>query len=86
MRIIGIRQIALVAAMAGAGLAAWQFLRQPVAKPKGGDSAPATNGAGRNGHGATKDELYKRAAQLGIRGRSKMTKSELQAALSRISG
>ncbi|MEV0283202.1 hypothetical protein AB0H36_03690 [Kribbella sp. NPDC050820] len=35
----------------------------------------------RTGHGPTKDQLYADAKRLGIKGRSKMTKSELEKAV-----
>ncbi|MDX6651425.1 MAG: hypothetical protein QOJ38_206 [Solirubrobacterales bacterium] len=51
--------------------------------------AASTGGSRRNGgsptSSPTKEELYKRATALGIEGRSKMTKAELEAAISRAS-
>ena len=35
------------------------------------------------GHERTKEELYRQAKRLGIKGRSKMNKGQLKAALSR---
>ncbi|MEZ5265617.1 MAG: Rho termination factor N-terminal domain-containing protein [Acidimicrobiales bacterium] len=40
-----------------------------------------TGSTNRSGSGATKDELYERAKEAGIEGRSSMTKDELEAAL-----
>ena len=40
-----------------------------------------TGSTKRSGTGATKDELYERAKEAGIEGRSSMTKDELEAAL-----
>ena len=48
------------------------------------DSAPAENEAGAEdsaGEGATKAELYERATELGIKGRSSMSKAELERAI-----
>lgn len=62
----------------------------PPTPPVGSDPAPepapqadpARSDAG-NGVEPTKAELYERAQQLGIEGRSRMSKAELRAAISR---
>lgn len=50
------------------------------------DVSPGHRGGKRSGHGPggpTKDQLYNEARERGIRGRSKMTKRQLQNALGR---
>ena len=57
----------------------------PPTPPVAADPAPKPDPARStaNGGEATKAELYERAQQLGIEGRSRMSKAELQAAISR---
>ena len=63
---------------------------QPPTPPVGSDPAPKsapqvdpTGSSAGNGGEPTKVELYERAQQLGIEGRSRMSKAELQRAISR---
>jgi DNA end-binding protein Ku len=55
-----------------------------AAKPKPGPKSspkPAAKSAASNGAGASKAELYEKATELGIKGRSKMSKAELERAI-----
>jgi cation transport regulator ChaB len=55
-------------------------------QPKGGGAAArrrAKTYGGVDVEGHTKDELYERARKLGVKGRSKMTKTELAEAIAR---
>jgi hypothetical protein len=49
----------------------------PSSSPAPAQPAPASG----SGNGATKAELYERATELGIKGRSKMSKAELERAI-----
>jgi hypothetical protein len=51
--------------------------------PKPSPPADAAGSTAGNGGEPTKAELYERAQQLGIEGRSRMSKAELQRAISR---
>ena len=51
------------------------------APPETGEGAPAPSGNGARVAGATKAELYERAKQLDVEGRSKMSKDELAEAV-----
>lgn len=51
---------------------------EPAAAPK---AQSRTGGSSSNGGEPTKAELYERAQELGIEGRSKMSKRELQRAI-----
>jgi hypothetical protein len=58
----------------------------PLSPPQAGTgpAAPAENEAGAEdsaGEGPTKAELYERATELGIKGRSSMSKAELERAI-----
>jgi hypothetical protein len=79
------RKLLFLGVLAGLGAAVWRYLQQPVASPQAA-AAPATPSSS-NGDAPTdaptKEELYERASAMGIRGRSKMTKAELEAAISR---
>ena len=77
-------------ALGTAGFAAWRRMREPSnapppLAPEPRDDDPRRPGAGPNGRTATRDELYARARALDIPGRSRMTKRELEQALSRAS-
>jgi len=55
-------------------------------EPKGGGGGGrSSQGGGRSSQGATKQELYEKAKQLDISGRSKMRKDELERAVRRAS-
>lgn len=83
------------AILGAAGYVAWKFLRDTTpSMPEtlkqgsegasvGGPSAskPAASSGDSNGSGDTKAELYERAKQLGIEGRSKMSKQDLERAI-----
>jgi hypothetical protein len=57
-------------------------LKQTEAKQRKGQTAQARKESGhREPGGATREELYRRAQQAGVPGRSHMTKDELQRAL-----
>lgn len=83
-------------ALAGLAYGAWVWLKglldeppHPIgqeaptdATPKQAKPAsPAAKSAPSNGGGATKAELYERATELEIKGRSKMSKAELERAI-----
>jgi hypothetical protein len=55
-----------------------QFSRVPgrLTSPKGGQAMPI-------GQERTKEQLYRQAKRLGVKGRSKMNKGQLKAALAR---
>jgi len=57
------------------GVASW-YGRGNRPEPKGGLFMPT-------GHERTKEELYRQAKRLNIKGRSKMNKGQLKAALAR---
>jgi hypothetical protein len=61
----------------------WRELGKPSATRKSSDKKRAPTKAERRAGGTTRDELYAEAARRDIRGRSKMTKAQLQRALSR---
>lgn len=88
-----IRRLTLLALLAG--LFAWlrkllseEVLERAAEPSPGGESKPASKPAASpapasaNGGEPTKAELYERAQQLGIEGRSKMSKAELARAIS----
>ena len=56
---------------------------EPVAEPVevGGGSGKAKSGSGPDTGSMTKAELYEKATELEIKGRSKMTKAELASAI-----
>jgi DNA end-binding protein Ku len=54
---------------------------QPQPGPKSAPTSPANTEAGSNGAVASKAELYERATELGIKGRSKMSKADLERAV-----
>jgi cation transport regulator ChaB len=63
--------------------AAWASVKN-VAEKKGDHWELKGGSAGRSsGQGATKRELYERARELGISGRSKMSKEQLERAIKR---
>jgi Rho termination factor, N-terminal domain len=91
-----IRRLALLALLAG--LFAWlrKVLSDQVvermsdagppageAERKPASSAGSSGGSSGNGSQPTKAELYERAQELGIEGRSRMSKAELQREISR---
>jgi hypothetical protein len=86
-----LRRLILLAALAAGAAYLKQLFdeQQDHAQPQGEASpvAPstaqfaATGSAGNGSGGATKAELYEQAQRLGIEGRSKMTKSELERAI-----
>jgi Rho termination factor, N-terminal domain len=81
-----LRRLTLVALLAV--LFAWlrKVLSEEVLKRAAESPAPPADvGGGTAGNGTepTKAELYERAQQLGIEGRSRMSKAELQRAISR---
>ena len=73
MRVMARRALALagLAAAAAGAAALWGRSRQ-VAVAEPGPAIPQRNGAG-----PTRAELYRRAQELDIEGRSKMTKAQL---------
>jgi hypothetical protein len=79
-----LRRLVLLAALAAGAAYVKQLFDEQQApaqteQPSQGSSA---NGSPANGSGsATKAELYEQAQRLGIEGRSKMTKSELERAI-----
>jgi hypothetical protein len=63
----------------------WQDLGKPSATMRSSDKPRTPTNAQRNrsgGSGQSRDELYREATKRNIRGRSSMTKAELQRALS----
>ena len=81
------------AALAGVAYGLWVWLKSLLDEPPhpiGQDDPPApspkqtsggSSSASSNGGGATKAELYERAQELDIEGRSKMSKAELERAI-----
>jgi hypothetical protein len=60
----------------------WQELGKPSAATKSSERSRAPSKAGRSrSDGQTRDELYAEASRRNIRGRSNMTKAQLQRAL-----
>ncbi|MBM3665930.1 MAG: plasmid stabilization protein [Actinobacteria bacterium] len=53
----------------------------PAAKPSSASPAPSAGSANGAAGAPSKAELYERAKELGIEGRSKMTKAELERAI-----
>jgi hypothetical protein len=82
-----IRRLILLAAIAAGAAYVKQLLDEqqgdaqpsdsPPSPPAASPPASSTNGS----KGATKAELYEQAQELGIEGRSKMTKAELERAI-----
>ena len=56
-------------------------LRRSLEQSRRGRSKSRRNGASRNGSATTKEELQEQARKLGIEGRSKMSKAELEKAV-----
>src|SRR6478609_5547956 len=52
-------------------------------RAEAGETKTSSSSSSRNGQEKTKEQLYSEAKQLGIDGRSKMNKAELQRAVSR---
>jgi hypothetical protein len=79
---------AIAAGAAGAGLVIRLMRRRATAPPppttrksEGTDASPSSATGAPARSEPTRDELYAEAKRRGIRGRSKMTKAQLQAAL-----
>jgi hypothetical protein len=77
--------------IAGAWALLRELLEQPPPEPSASEPSAAPSESARAGSGASgnsaatvsKAELYREAQQLGVEGRSKMTKEELAAAVTR---
>jgi hypothetical protein len=76
------------AALAGAAYGLWVWLKSLLDEPPhpiGQDDPPAPSpkqsASSNGGGGATKAELYERAQELDIEGRSKMSKAQLERAI-----
>jgi len=75
--------------LAGIGYGLWVWLKgmldeppHPIEREAPTEPAkPAPSSASSNGGAATKAELYERAQELDIEGRSKMSKAELERAI-----
>jgi len=85
-----LRRLIVLGALAAGALYLRQLLdeqsedtqTQPVASGSQASPSASSNGSPSNGAaGATKAELYEEAQRLGIEGRSKMTKAELERAI-----
>ena len=92
-----LRRLILIAALAAGAAWLKQYLEEEGQAPwqeasdrgtssgpsQGASSSSANGGSASNGSasGATKAELYERAQKLGIEGRSKMSKAELERAI-----
>ena len=63
-----------------------QAARGPTTSPSSTDKPAKTKGGAVDTEGATKDELYDRAKELDVSGRSKMNKEELAVAVHEASG
>ena len=72
-----LRRLILLAALAAGAAYLKQLLDEQQEQPQPQVVPSHTNGSG----GSTKAELYEQAQRLGIEGRSKMTKAELERAI-----
>jgi hypothetical protein len=79
-----LRRLILLAALAAGAAYVKQLLdeQQAPAQTRQASPSASSNGSPTNGSGgATKAELYEQAQKLGIEGRSKMSKAELERAI-----
>lgn len=93
MMILAMTRLLRTLALAGIGYGLWVWLKglldeppHPIgqeaptgATPK--QKKPASSASSNGGGGTTKAELYERATELEIKGRSKMSKQELERAI-----
>lgn len=96
MMMVVMSRLLRTAALAGVAYGLWVWLKSlldepphplgqddpPTPAPKQKQKSEPSSGASSNGGGAaTKAELYERAQELDIEGRSKMSKAELERAI-----